>query len=73
MDDIFEKLYNLYELLLEKLYIGYSLQKQDFEDIWELIQLLDFIKFGDATEDEMLWIADKYETIGATIIELDDE
>ena len=23
--------------------------------------------------DEMLWIADKYETIGATIIELDDE
>lgn len=73
MNDIFEKLYNLYLILLGNLEIGYEMDVKDLEEIWELIQTLYFVKFGHPTADEMLYLADKYETVGAFLEDIDFE
>lgn len=73
MNDLFEKAYNLYEILLMNLKIGHSLSNSNFSELWELIQLMDFVKFGNPTEDELLWISDKYEIIEITHTNLEIE
>ena len=71
MEEIFEKLYNEYLIVLQKLEIGYGIRNCNLNEVWKLIQLLYFIKFGNPTESEYLWIADKYETVGSFIEDID--
>ena len=46
MEELIEKLYNSYLILLEELYIGYPLTQSNLNEVWELIHLIDFISFG---------------------------
>lgn len=73
MGDIFEKLYNEYLIILRDLEIGYSFDDCDLTEVWRLIQTLYFMRFGNVTEDEMLWLADRYETVAAFIEDIDFE
>lgn len=75
MEEILEKLYNSYLVLLEDLSIGYPLSKNNLSEVWELIHLVDFITNGNPTESELLWIADKYENAKASLLDVnfDDE
>ena len=75
MEELIEKLYNSYLILLEELYIGYPLTQSNLNEVWELIHLIDFISFGNPSEAEMLWIADKYENAKASLMDVnfDDE
>lgn len=54
MEEIFEKLYNEYLIVLQKLEIGYGIRNCDLSEVWKLIQLLYFIKFGSPNESEYL-------------------
>lgn len=73
MNDIFEQIYILYMNLLQRLEIGHEMKVQDLSELWELIQLVYFVKFGHPTNDELLYIADKYENLGAFLDEIDIE
>lgn len=75
MEELIEKLYNAYLVLLEDLAIGYPLSKSNLEEVWELIHLIDFVTYGHPTESEVLWIADKYENAKASLLDVnfDDE
>ncbi len=73
MHDLFEKLYNEYLLILRDLEIGYGFNNCDLTDVWRLIQTFYFIRFGNSTESDMVWIADYYETAGAFIEDIDFE
>lgn len=75
MEELIEKLYNSYLVLLEDLAIGYPLSKSNLEEVWELIHLIDFVTHGHPTESEVLWIADKYENAKASLLDVnfDDE
>lgn len=73
MGDIFEKLYNEYLIILQDLEIGYGFDDCDLTEVWRLIQTLYFMRFGDVTESEMIWLADHYETVGAFIEDIDFE
>ena len=71
MEELIEKLYNAYLVLLEELSIGHPLSKENLHDVWELIHLIDFITHGRPTETELLWIADKYENAKASLLDVD--
>lgn len=73
MRDIFEKLYNEYLNVLRDLEIGYGFDDCDLTEVWKLIQTLYFIRFGNHTEEEMLWLADRYETSAFFIEDTDFE
>ena len=75
MEELFEKLYNSYLVLLEELSIGYPLSSRNLEEVWELIHLIYFVTSGHPTESELLWIADKYENAKASLLDVnfDDE
>lgn len=75
MEELFEKLYNSYLVLLEELSIGYPLSSRNLEEVWELIHLIYFVTSGYPTESELLWIADKYENAKASLLDVnfDDE
>ena len=73
MGDIFEKLYSEYLIILQDLEIGYGFDDCDLTEVWRLIQTLYFMSFGDATESEMILLADHYETVGAFIEDIDFE
>lgn len=73
MEEIFEKIYNLYIGLLNNLEIGYDMKESDLTEIWYLINVLYFLKFGHPTNVELLLLADRYETVGAFLDELDIE
>lgn len=75
MEELIEKLYNSYLILLEELSIGYPLTRLNLSEVWELIHLIDFIFHGNPSEVEMLWIADKYENAKASLMDVnfDDE
>lgn len=75
MEELIEKLYNSYLVLLEELSIGYPLNQNNLHEVWELIQLIDFTTNGHPTESELLWIADKYENAKASLfnVNFDDE
>lgn len=75
MEELFEKLYNSYLVLLEELSIGYPLSSRNLEEVWELIHLIYFVTNGHPTESELLWIADKYENAKASLLDVnfDDE
>lgn len=75
MEELFEKLYNSYLILLEDLMIGYPLTDKNLHEVWELIHLINFLTWGHPTNSEMLWIADKYEDSKASLIDVsfDDE
>lgn len=73
MGDIFEKLYSEYLIILQDLEIGYGFDDCDLTEVWLLIQTLYFMRFGDATESEMILLADHYETVGAFIEDIDFE
>ena len=70
MEELFEKLYNAYLVLLEDLSIGYPLTKCNFEEVWKLIHTIDFVTHGHPTESEMLWVADKYENAKASLMDV---
>lgn len=71
MRDLFEKIYNEYLIVLQNLEIGYGFNNCDLTELWELIQTLYFIRFGNPTEKEMLLLADYYGTIGAFLEDID--
>lgn len=71
MEDIFEKVYNLYMKLLYGLEIGYEMNSSDLAEISYYINLLYFMKHCNPTAEEMLLIADRYETVGSFIDEFD--
>ena len=71
MEELFEKIYNLYIGLLGNLEIGYEMNTSDLSEIWYLINIMYFLKFGHPTELELLTISDRYETVGAFLDELD--
>ena len=71
MEELIEKLYNAYLVLLEELAIGHPLSKENLHEVWELIHLLDFITYGRPTETELLWIAGKYENAKASLLDVD--
>ena len=73
MGDIFEKLYSEYLIILQDLEIGYGFDDCDLTEVWRLIQTLYFMRFRDATESEMILLADHYETVGAFIEDIDFE
>ena len=75
MEELFEKLYNSYLVLLEDLQMGYPLTNKNMNEVWELMHLIHFVLFGHPSESEMLWIADKYENSKALLIDVsfDDE
>ena len=75
MEELFEKLYNLYLILLDELSIGYPLSKENLSEVWEMIQLIDFVMNGNPSESELLWIADRYENARASLVDVhfDDE
>lgn len=63
MEEIIEKLYNSYFDLLNELEIGYPISNEKMNNIWEMIQLIDFMVYGCPSESELLQIADTYENI----------
>lgn len=71
MEELFEKVYNLYIKLLSGLEVGYEMNPSDLSEIWYLINIMYFLKFGHPTEIELLLISDRYETVGAFLDELD--
>lgn len=71
MEELIEKIYNLYVGLLKNLEIGYEMNPSDLSEIWYLINLVYFLRFGHPTELELLMIFDHYETVGAFLDELD--
>lgn len=71
MEDLFDKIYNLYISLLNKLEIGYDISRCDLNEMSDLIQLIYFMKYGHPTESELLWITNHYETIGAFLEDVD--
>ena len=73
MDEIFIKMLDLYNNLLLQLSIGYQVSSDNFSELWELMHVREFINEGYASEDELLWISDKYETISATITDFDED
>lgn len=73
MGDLFEKLYNEYLIVLHDLEIGYGFNNCNLDEVWKLIQTLYFIKFGDPTENEMIWLADHYEAAGFFIEDINFE
>lgn len=71
MNDLIEKIYDLYLTLLNNLEQGYPLDYKYVSEIWELIQLVDFMTNGHPSESELLFIADKYETVRSSLINED--
>lgn len=71
MNDLIEKIYDLYLTLLINLEQGYPLSNKNVSEIWELIQVVDFMANGHPTESELLFIADKYETVKSSLINED--
>ena len=71
MEELFEKVYNLYIKLLSGLEVGYEMNPSDLSEIWYLINIMYFLKFGHPTEIELLLISDRYETVSAFLDELD--
>lgn len=71
MEELIEKLYNTYLVLLNDLENGFPLSEKKLCDTWELIHLIDFMTFGNPTESELLWIADKYENAKASLLDVD--
>ena len=73
MIGIFEKLYNEYLIVLNNLEIGYGFDNCDLNEVWKLINVLYFLKFGELTEEDMLWLADRYEIAEAFLEDFDFE
>lgn len=73
MIGIFEKLYNEYLIVLNNLEIGYGFDNCDLSEVWKLINVLYFLKFGELTEEDMLWLADRYEIAEAFLEDFDFE
>lgn len=73
MIGIFEKLYNEYLIILNNLEIGYGFDNCDLSEVWKLINVLYFLKFGELTEEDMLWLADRYEIAEAFLEDFDFE
>lgn len=71
MGEIFDKLYNEYLQILNDLVIGYGFSDCDIKEVWNLIQLLYYIKYGNPDSKELLWIAEHYETASSFIEDLD--
>ena len=71
MEEIFEKLYNEYLIVFNDLSIGYDFKNCDLKEVWNLIQLLYFIKYGNPDSKELLWIADRCETADHFIEDID--
>lgn len=63
MEEIFDKIFNLYTKLNADLTIGYTIDQVTLNKIIDLINIIDFITWGNPTNDELLWIADHFETI----------
>ena len=73
MIGIFEILYNEYLIVLNNLEIGYGFDNCDLSEVWKLINVLYFLKFGELTEEDMLWLADRYEIAEAFLEDFDFE
>lgn len=67
MEELIDKLYNTYLILLDNLSQGYPFEYKYLADTWELIQLIDFMSNGHPSETELLWIADRYENVKVTL------
>lgn len=60
MNSIFNVLYDLYKDELYDLNIGRMFNFKRLSYMWELIQILDFLKHGDPTNDEINQLLDYY-------------
>lgn len=65
MEELFNKIYELYLHLLESLEIGGSIDNSDLANIIFLREVMYFLEYGHPTELEMLTIYDYYETSGS--------
>ena len=65
MEELIEKIYNLYINVLENLEIGGELDGSKLSNIMFLIDVIYFLEYGHPTELELLTIYDYYETAGA--------
>lgn len=64
MEELIEKIYNLYINVLENLEIGGELDGSKLSNIMFLIDVIYFLEYGHPTELELLTIYDYYETAG---------
>lgn len=54
MEEIFDKIFNLYTKLNADLAIGYTIDQVTLNKIIDLINIIDFITWGNPTNDELL-------------------
>lgn len=73
MEELIEKIYNLYINVLENLEIGGELDWSKLSNIMFLIDVIYFLEYGHPTELELLTIYDYYETAGAFLDDFSTE
>lgn len=62
MEDLFNKLYNLYVHELLNLNLGYSFNEQSLNKMSDLINVIEFIRQSNPTSEDIIKILEYYES-----------
>lgn len=60
INKLFDELTEKYKSLIQDLYNGYSLKESYICDLWERVQLIDYVRFNDIDYGEFIKLFRRY-------------